>query len=96
MKVIVFDTTIEIRYVSEADWCDEDTYGDFDHRQMLIRIVKNMNFDQFWNTLLHELTHVKQFLYGLPMCENEANRDALFLYSLLKKHLPSLEQMKYT
>ena len=96
MKVKVLDHDVKIIFVPEAMWADDDLYADFDHMGMTIRIIKNLNFDQFWNSYFHEITHVKQFLFGLPLCEAEANRDALFLYSLLKKHLPKLEDIGYS
>jgi len=51
---------------------DEGVMGWFlieDDHEFVIQIDENLRGDEHDRTLLHELTHMKQYLLGLPRCE---------------------------
>lgn len=71
---------VSIKIVDELS----GAYGDFDDSQLRIRLVKGLQKDALLLTLTHELVHLKQYLYGKEMSEEEANQDALFWHSILR------------
>lgn len=83
MKIHVLDHEVEVVFVDPDVW-GNDNFGDFDGHRMRIRIVKGLTRDGFMTTLLHEYTHLKQHIFGLEMSEDEANRDGLFWFSVIK------------
>ena len=87
ITIKVLDHTVELIYVNERSWTG-DCIGDFQETRMVIRIIKGLPRDIFATTLLHELVHVKQFLFGKLRYddEEEANHDALFFYSLMQNN----------
>lgn len=78
VQVLGLNLTIDI--VDELS----GAYGDFSGELLRIRLVRGLQKDVLLTALVHELTHVKQFIFGLEMCEDEANRDAIFWYQFLK------------
>ena len=87
MIIQVLDHEVELLYVAEKIWTG-DALGDFSEALMMIRILKDLKPDLFSITLYHELTHVKQFLFGKTEYDDEAeaNQDALFWHSLRKNN----------
>jgi hypothetical protein len=83
MQVKILDHRLEVTFIDPELWGNEN-YGDFDGAKMKIRIVKGLQRDAFMTTLLHELTHLKQHIFGLEMDEDEANRDGLFWFSFIR------------
>lgn len=83
MIIHLLDHEVEVVFIHEDDW--GGGYGDFEPHRMRIRVVRGLSRDVFMTTLLHELTHVKQHIFGLEMSEDEANRDGLFWYSFVKQ-----------
>lgn len=79
----ILDHTATLVVIDKRVW-GRDAYGDFEGDDLTIRIKSGLSRDVFIPTLLHELTHMKQHLFGKPMDEDEANQDALFYYSFMK------------
>ena len=87
MIISVLDHNVELVYVDDKVWTG-DNVGDFQADKMLIRIWGGMPADVFVTTLYHELSHVKVYLMGKTVFEEEqeCNHDALFWYSLVKNN----------
>lgn len=83
MKIL--DHKIKIVECDGKGW-NTGSLGEFNSEELTIRIKKGLEPQVYATTLLHELVHVKQYLFGLNMDEDEANRDALFWYSVLKNN----------
>lgn len=83
MIVKILDHEVEVVFIDSEHW-GNDNYGDFDGAKMRIRMVLGLQRDAFMTTLLHELTHLKQHIFGLEMSEDEANRDGLFWFSFIR------------
>ena len=94
MQIKVLDHDVDVVFIDEKDW-GREAFGDFDCHKLRIRIVKNLHPAVMMGTLLHELTHVKQFLFGKEMSEDEANNDAIFYMSLLSGNKDLMKSTKH-
>ena len=97
MKITALDVDVEIIYVDEKMWTGGCT-GDFQEQQLVIRIVNGLKEQAFMLSLVHELCHFKQYLFGKTKYdeEEEANHDALFWCSVLNSNKPlSAESLRY-
>lgn len=86
MHINVLDHEIQLEIVSRDQW-GREAYGDFDCHELRIRIVDGLPETTYLTTLFHELTHVKQYIFGKEMSEDEANQDALFWHSVIKNNV---------
>lgn len=80
MNLSILGLTISVVFVDELSGANADFNGDL----LRIRLVRGLPKDVLCSTLAHELVHLKQWVYGHEMCEDEANRDALFWMTFLR------------
>ena len=80
LSVELLGITLRVEFVDDLSVA----YGDFDASLLKIRLVRGLQRDSLLLTFAHELVHLKQYLYGHEMSEDQANQDALFWYTILK------------
>lgn len=93
MQVNILGYKVTIIFINKDSWFDE-SIGQFDSETLTIRIVTGLNDDMMINALMHEMIHLKQYLFGKELSEEEANHDALFWFSVLRSNPKFLDYNK--